>query len=710
MDSIPETLTVPEAARFCGITRREAEYRMNDATDPRHLAWIDRKPVDGKRGRLVLFKGLPEEAKKRVWDEVRKHLASQELATPHLAPIEAHPTTKALNATSLPTPPEPASSEQQAFGFAQVDPAIKAAVAALAIRPEDVPLVQFRKDFVMLAQNHKFMSEGFSSSRALIEHEIAKARAGGIRHISYRSVLRWRKDYEDKGDAGLVDAPPGPKPGKIRLESWQVTYIEQCCAKGMGQAATCRAVAKETAIRQQGAGLDYRYTIPSRDLVRKVWKAYHTALQDAASKGSAQLKAACGSLDRTYAHLASLDVVEVDEWEFNAWAYDFDLPLNVYRYWLLVAYDQRSMYPLAWKMVKGRAGDKRHGISEDDEIDLLERLIREYGVPKSIYSDRGRFRGRTYESRKKREAEFEEADTLWENLGIDKGGPEDENPRASRIHPFFKWLSGQCEGLPGYCGREPKDVYAEQGWAAHNEHIEWCKGDRGSSQRSPYLLSNQDLLARMEEWIADWREHLSDGTDMRGLSPRAVFTHNIPEGGFRKLSEEDMALKFAETFEEETIEPGGVIQLPDKKRYSNILLADIPGEVRTVKRLRHEKSFIVVLPTRPDGEYVIADLRRKFGDDQVALGAEIERQKHLRKVVMEYYAAKPPDPDRDAVSSVEYVAERMGLRKRDDVRFEHREEPVPLEACELTAEELDPEEFTPSLHEMEQFTPEMEES
>ena len=48
---------------------------------------------------------------------------------------------------------------------------------------------------------------------------------------------------------------------------------------------------------------------------------------------------------------------------------------------------------------------------------------------------------------------------------------------------------------------------------------------------------------------------------------------------------------------------------------------------------------------------------------------------------------------------VEYIAERIGIHRAPGV-----------EAFDLAAETMAPDDFTPSLHEMEEFTPEMEES
>jgi hypothetical protein len=77
--------------------------------------------------------------------------------------------------------------------------------------------------------------------------------------------------------------------------------------------------------------------------------------------------------------------------------------------------------------------------NEQDEIDLLCRLIREFGVPGLINSDRGRFRGRTFGGRflnHDRAEMYPERDGILDRLDIKRNLPREHNPRGSRLERF----------------------------------------------------------------------------------------------------------------------------------------------------------------------------------------------------------------------------------------------------------------------------------
>jgi hypothetical protein len=140
------------------------------------------------------------------------------------------------------------------------------------------------------------------------------------------------------------------------------------------------------------------------------------------------------------------------------------------------------------------------------------------------------------------------------------------------------------------------------------------------------------LSAKTEKWIELWKDHPSEGTDMRGLSPRAVFIHSTPPEGFRRISDEELALKTAEHFDVK-IAKGGIIQLRDGKRYSDPQLLLIQGEYREVARIRHNHEQISVLPSAKGEEVIIAKRRARVGvndPDELARGMELLNR--LRKL------------------------------------------------------------------------------
>jgi hypothetical protein len=141
-------------------------------------------------------------------------------------------------------------------------------------------------------------------------------------------------------------------------------------------------------------------------------------------------------------------------------------------------------------------------------------------------------------------------------------------------------------------------------------------------------------LAEVNKMMDAWRDHNSEGTDMCGLTPRAVFVQCSPASGFPRISEEQLAFATAEHFENEHVEKGGIIELRDGSRYSHPLLLTIAGQKREVVRLRHDHSFVSVLPAQKDEEIITAPRRVRVGmNDPDELARQMELQNRLRKLV-----------------------------------------------------------------------------
>ena len=197
-----------------------------------------------------------------------------------------------------------------------------------------------------------------------------------------------------------------------------------------------------------------------------------------------------------------------------------------------------------------------------------------------------------------------------------------------------------------------------------------------------------------------WREHSSKGTDMCGLTPHAVFVQCSPASGFPRISEEQLAFATAQHFENERIEKGGIIELRDGSRYSHPSLVAIAGQKREVVRLRHDHSFVTVLPAQKGEETVTAPRRVRVGmKDPDELARQMELQNRLEKLAgamvkpLEYdpgsqfsavnsqqeaprsaqvihpseliaaQEAPPPGSGRE-IGSVEYLMERDRYRRR----------------------------------------------
>lgn len=76
------------------------------------------------------------------------------------------------------------------------------------------------------------------------------------------------------------------------------------------------------------------------------------------------------------------------------------------------------------------------------------------------------------------------------------------------------------------------------------QHSQWCVGKLAPGERSP-LLTRDELLAEVNKMMEAWREHNSEGTDMYGLSPHAVFGQCAPASGFPPICKDQLSLATA---------------------------------------------------------------------------------------------------------------------------------------------------------------------
>ena len=167
-----------------------------------------------------------------------------------------------------------------------------------------------------------------------------------------------------------------------------------------------------------------------------------------------------------------------------------------------------------------------------------------------------------------------------------------------------------------------------------------------------------------------WRDHNSEGTDMYGLTPRAVFVQCAPASGFLRISDEQLAFATAQHFEKERIERGGIIELRDGSRYSHPLLIPLAGQKREVVRMRHDHSFVIVVSARKGEESIKALRRLRVGsNDPDELSAQAEFLARLYKRVdvivkpLEYepgsqFATPESEPPKatDVIQPSEFIA------------------------------------------------------
>ena len=236
---------------------------------------------------------------------------------------------------------------------------------------------------------------------------------------------------------------------------------------------------------------------------------------------------------------------------------------------------------------------------------------------------------------------YHERDGILDRLSIARNRPGSEhNPHGNRLERFHLELANWARNMPGWCGSDTKQRRMTDADARVAQHKTWVRTGQGEAP----LLSRDQLLECINQFMVEFRQRPSDGNDMDGFAPEAVLHNSAPAGGFRRISDEELAWKTAEHFDVK-IAKGGIIQLRDGKRYSDPQLLLIQGENREVARLRHDQEQVSVLPSAKGEEVIIAKRRGRVGvNDPDELSREIELQRRLRKLAGQFTKALDYDP------------------------------------------------------------------
>jgi hypothetical protein len=612
-------LTPEQVSDFERVSRVEIYNRMQ-AGDSHRLIWRDRE--DGP-GRLIDPRSMTFEAQKR-W---RKWL---------LEPAGTGPKQLSL----LPR--------------TEIDNQIDA--LKLPRWQRDVVLRRYK--IVKLCLNHGWKAQGFESE---------KAQLGVLAEVNYtsvRTIKRWRDAFKQNEKLeDLAPELPGPQPGTgAVLDLDMRAHLRDCyVVKKLRQSQCYRSLINYLEHKQNSPGcrVDHLYPRPCPSTVKRFLRSLDP-IDRAAREGADALKAACGQIDRTFRGLRSLERVDVDEWITDVLAFDPRKVYRVGRYYLLTFLDERSLYPLVWSLVEQP--------NEQDEIDLLCCLIREFGVPGLINCDRGRLRGRTFGGRfinRERAEMYQQRDGILERLEIRRNMPREHNPRASRLERFHLDLANWARTARGWCGSDTKERRITDADQRVAQHKAWTRTGQGESP----LLSRDELLECINQFMAEFRQRPSDGNDMDGFAPEAVFRQNTPAEGFRRITDAELTWHTAEHFEV-LIRKGGIIQLRGGTRYSDPQLVLLQGERRQVARARHDHGQISVLPHAKGEEAIIAKRRIRVGtNDPDELSRQMELQTRLRKLTgamvkpLEYepgsqFAAVKSEPPKasDMIQPSEFVA------------------------------------------------------
>jgi hypothetical protein len=500
--------------------------------------------------------------------------------------------------------------------------------------PAQRPAVLARFRAIKPLLNHDFKALGFRTKEHYAD-DIAQQT-----QRSKQTIYRWLAQYLENEDiCALANERPGPPAtgfGSVALDASMRAHVQECWeVRNLNRAQTHAGLIGYLKDKQRGCGPGWVYQFPSRGTVNRYINIELRGDANPWRRGADAVKAWAGHADRTYRGLPSLGQVECDEWNTNNFAFEARKADRVVRYWLVTMLDTRSICPLVWELVGAADGVKKlHGISQRDEQRLFVGLVTQFGIPERFYSDRGRFRGRLWGDApgahaKRRDKEFTRSDGILDSLGIKRCTPREHNPRGSRLERFHLFLTDKCRELPGWVGATEDERAMAPGDRHAAEHAEFVAGRRVTTP----LLTKEQLLEHINSWMEQWRAHPSDGTDMDGLSPRAVFLREMPEGGFRKLEAPELELLSAEWYPNRKIGAGGIVELPDGKRYGLPgELNELQGTKRNIVRMPNEKGFVLVKGLRKGQPDIVAHLRPRLGIDDPNLSAWTETQQRVRKI------------------------------------------------------------------------------
>jgi hypothetical protein len=496
------------------------------------------------------------------------------------------------------------------------------------------PVVMARFRAIKPTLNHDFKGLGYPR----IEDYI-RAIAPQVRR-SQATVWRWRARYLEKNDlCALADERPGPEAagaGAAALDASMRAHVRECWEiRKLTRGQTYSSLIGYLKDKQRGCGPAWVYQVPHGSTVYRFINLELRGDKNCWRLGAEAVKTWAGYGDRSYENLPSLGQVECDEFCTNLFSFEARNAERVLRYWLVTLFDTRSAYPLAWEILGAAEGAKKlHGITQRDEQRLFVKLVKEYGVPDSFYSDRGRFRasfwgGEPGARANRRDEEFARSDGIMESLGIRRRMPREKNPRGSRLERFHLFLTDKCRLEPGWVGATEGERKMAPGDRHSAEHADFVAGRRATTP----LLTKVQVIERIKGWMQEWCEHASHGTGMNGLSPRTVFLRNMPPEGFRKLDSREIEMISAEWYPNRVIQSGGIVEVPDGLRYGLPgELTELQGTKRHVIRHLNDHSFVMVKGLRKGQPDMVAHLRPRLGMDDPKLGGFLEAQRSVRNI------------------------------------------------------------------------------
>ena len=233
---------------------------------------------------------------------------------------------------------------------------------------------------------------------------------------------------------------------------------------------------------------------------------------------------------------------------------------------------------------------------------------------------------------------------VLDRLGIGRKGPREKNPRANRVERLHRVYADWARTLPGWLGSEPrKERKMGEADELKRQHELWI---RARADRTP-LISKAEFELRLIDFASRRNRQPSEANGLKGLSPESAYRQFLPpeeEQKKRRADSDELAFHFMQHYPDCRIERGGIIKLPDKKRYWHPWLSFIQGQRREVVRLRRDHSSALVLPAQKGEEIIQAEWRSPVGTQEPEKLAEQYAQlARIRKYLKLSMPAREPE-------------------------------------------------------------------
>ena len=642
-------LEVADAMRLEGISRMEVYNRMKPG-DVHPLIWKDRREIDGKPGRLIYWKSASFAAQQRWRQELLKQAAG--------SPIPAAPANSSNSNEQIYDYPTPAAISAETQG--EPPPQRDLFTLSLAERLVMVlPTANQRKvAFARFSSlqplfNGDWKSQGYPSRLALVR-EISKSERNSQKTI-WRRYQNFKAtispEFPDGDVRALIDKRPGPEatgpgsgsPGfEATLDLSMCAFIRLCWERDrLTKEQSYQKLKNYLNAKQRGVGAGYLYDIPSK---RTVTRFINERLQGEASpyRNPDGIKNAVAPILRHYRDEYAGDAWCIDEWELDGVFYDDQRHRQLINYGkhsyiahILTILDERTTCILGMRLTLS--------LCADEVLALAERVVREHGVPLQFVSDRGgHFRQRVIGR-----VVVESNGVLVEKLtgplgrlGIRARSPREKNPRGNRLerlHRVYADLARRDFSVSWRGANTTEREITDIDNRVKQHLVDHCRHGNLPAQ----LLSIQQAEKITGAWQDEINLAETEAKGCNGLTRLAAYRQFQPpaeERTRRRPSEQLLEQAFAEYFEDITIKPGGVLELPRGEGiYENPLLGRFQGDCRLVARLRNDKSAVVVLPDAKGEETVVAARVTPVGTrDAVALADAYARQTRLRNVFAQF--------------------------------------------------------------------------